>query len=210
MHKIFCLLCCLMIIAAASNCSSDALKPSAYIQYVKNRNNGFVQHHVLPGGFIETLYQPSEYFALMQLTPEELNDSLLAKEIKQHDQFYYFDVMIGSNSDQTVDDMLKKAVDGKQEIFDKKKERMLYGMQHDFSLVLGQDSLPCVFFLAQQQGKIDNAYHFILAFELDSTQLQLSQNNDFTLVLQDTSWFNKRFEFAFDQQKINQSPKLKL
>lgn len=191
-------------------CTPDILTPSDYIKYVRNPNNGFIERHNHPSGaYIEAFYQPPEYVALTQLRNRVPGDSILSYEIERNSSFYHIFLTIGSESGSPIDELLKKVNDGKQS-FEERKQFMLYKAQNCFSLQVNGDSLPCVFYHAQMTGKIENAYHFVVAFEIDSARIGLNQNKDFTLIYTDSIWFQKRFDFAFDKYRIDQSPRLKI
>lgn len=190
-------------------CRPDYLKPADYVRYVRDSDNGFIQRQDQADVFIEAFYQPPEYAALMQISPGELSEPRLKKEMEGNSTFYQFMLSLGSATAAPVDEVLTKSNNG-AEGFDAKKQKMLYRLQHSFALLAGKDSLRCVFYHAQPSGKIDNAYHFILAFEADSAKIVENKSENLTLVYLDSLWFQKRFDFVFDKNKINQSPGLKL
>jgi hypothetical protein len=188
-------------------CRPDSLKPAEYVQYIKKPGHGFVERQEDSGIFLEAFYQPPEYVALTRLKAENLNNSTLSEETNKSAAFYQFVLSVGSAKAVKVDEMLAKIADD-GEPFGTKKQRMLYGLQNSFSLLAERDSLPCVFYHAQPSGNIDNAYHFILVFEPGNEKGRSEEN--LTLIYHDSIWLQKRLEFVFDKNKINQSPKLKL
>lgn len=193
-----------------SGCSPDSLRPTEYVQYIRNPKHGFIEHHEQSDIFIQAFYQPPEYAALMQIAPEDMNDSLFTAELGRGSSFYHFMLSVGSNSEIPIDEALRKALPQGGASFEDKKIRMLYNIQNSFALVTGKDSLPCVFYHAQSAGKVDNAYHFTLAFESDSSTMKAQRNTDLVLIYKDSLWLQKRIEFVFDKNKINQSPSIKL
>lgn len=189
-------------------CKQDYLKPADYIRHVKDADNGFIERRDTLNLFVEAFYQTPEYFSLIQLDPGKIEDALLSENITKNTTFYHFNVTIGSVSGNPIDEILKSTIINDEKKFEMKKQQMLYNMQNSFFLKTEKDSLPCAFYHAQLTGKIDNAYHFTLAFETDSV-LQ-KQSNVLQLVYKDSIWLQKRFDFNFNKNKINQSPGLKI
>lgn len=190
------------------SCTPDDLPPADFVRYIRDPNNGFVERQKQTDIFIEAFYQPPEYIALMQIPPEDLSEFRLKKEIEKNSTFYQFMLSLGSASATPIDEILSKASNG-EDGFEAKKLRMQYRLQNGFALITGKDSLPCVFYHVQPSGKIDNAYHFILAFEADSSMVIANRSENLTLVYKDSIWYHKRFDFVFDKNKISQSPRLK-
>lgn len=191
-------------------CSPDQLSPADYLRYVKDQDNGFIkrQDH-LAGMFLEAFYQPPEFVSLLAWRRKEIQQEALHAEIEKNSNFYHFFFTIGSNDERPIDEILRKTDIGTKS-FDAKRQQMLYQTQPSFSIFLEGDSIPCTFCHAQLSGKIDNAYHFIIAFEPDAATHMRHRNKNLTLVYNDSIWFQKRFEFNFDINKISQSPKLKI
>lgn len=191
-------------------CSQDSLTSANYIRYVKDPKNGFIEKQNLPSGaFVEALYEPPEYVALAQLRNKRTVDSILIAAIDQNSEFYHFFLTIGSESGVPIDELLKKTMGGTFS-FEERKQQMLYKAQGCFSLLVNGGSLPCIFYHTQLSGQLANAYHFIVAFEVDPAYERLNQRNDLTLIFNDSIWFQKKFEFTFDRNRINQSPRLKI
>lgn len=200
----------LLLLCSLTQCTPDVLSPSEYVRYVRDPDNGFIERQGHPSGaYVEVLYQPPEYIAVTQQRGKSLVSTEIKNEIDQNSTFYHLFLSIGSDSGVPINDILKNA-GGVNQSFADKKQQMLYGAQNSFSLLVGSDSIPCVFYHAQLSGNIDNAYHFVLAFEADSSSMIQNKNKDFTLVYNDSIWFQKRFDFTFDRTKIDQSPKLKI
>lgn len=200
---------CIFLLCIFGGCKPDSLEPADYVRYIRDVDNGFIERQDQPGLFLEAFYQPAEYVALMEVSQENLDDTLFKASIAGNSTFYRFILSIGSVSSMPIDEALQK-VNSSDVPFDTRKQRMLYQLQNRFCLLAGGDSLPCVFYHAQPSGKINNAYQFILAFESDSSTIVSDRNKDLKLVYLDSLWCNKRFEFVFDRNKINQSPRLKL
>ena len=189
-------------------CKQDYLKPTDYVHYVKDTDNGFIERRDTMDVLLEAFYQPPEYFSLIHMEPGKIDQSLLATDIARNSNFYHFNLKIASASGKPIDEILKNIVTNDDEPFDTKKQHMLYNMQNYFFLATGKDSLPCTFYHAQLTGKIDNAYHFALAFEADSASQK--QSDVLRLIYTDSIWLQSKFDFAFNKIKINQSPGLKL
>jgi hypothetical protein len=187
-------------------CRQDELAPAKYVQYIRNPKNGFIQaQHFASGIAIEAFYQPPAYLALMQAGPGDINKHGLEKVIMEQENFYQFLVSIKSNTNLPIDEQLEKQLGNGLEL-SKIKDRMFYQMQSSFILIAGKDSLPCTFYHAQPSGKIDNAYHFITVFE----KLPSFSSHDLNLLLQDSLYFGRGFNFYFDSNSIAHTPKLKL
>lgn len=189
-------------------CKQDYLKPSNYVHYIKDVDNGFIERRDTMDLLLQAFYQPPEYFSLIQMKPGKVDYSLLSENIRRNSNFYHFNLTIGSVSGKPIDEILKNLITNDGESFDIKKQHMLYNMQNYFSLATEKDSLPCTFYHAQLTGRIDNAYHFTLAFEADSASQK--QSDVLRLIYTDSIWLKRRFDFAFNKNKINQSPGLKL
>lgn len=192
-------------------CEREDLRPADYMAFSRDPQNGFVKQQQLADIRLKAFYQNPTYFALTQLSPTHISDSLLSAEIERNKYFYHFEFSIGSNSAALIDDVLKtRAGMRKEPSYESLKQKMLYSMGQYFSLHVHGDSIPCTFFLAQPNGKIDNAYHFLLAFE---TEIPIGENQHdpgMILCFRDSIWANQKFTFDFDNTALNQSPRLKI
>lgn len=202
---------CLGMICLWTACAKDQCSPVEYLLYVKNEDNGFIRRQDYPtGAFLEAFYQPPEFISLMALGQQKaVQKEVLNAEIEKNANFCHFFFTIGSNDTQSIDAILQKK-DKDNESFDAKKQQMIYQTQSCFSLLLDGRTIPCAFSHAQLDGRINNSYHFILAFELDSAAHTLYRNKNLTLIFNDSIWSQNKFEFDFDIKKISQSPKLKI
>lgn len=190
-------------------CHPEYLTPDAYVEYIRNPKNGFVQQESLGGITVEAFYQPPPYTAIINLNEENTKSIDIQHAIDRNAQFYQFLVSIRSTSNLPIDERLA-AVNTSQDSFRIKKECMMYRMQNCFTIVLERDSLPCIFYQAQPTGKIDNAYHFIVVFESDSSALNMKRAKDWKLLYRDSLWFHRQFEFVYNKQLLENIPQLKL
>lgn len=196
-------------ILALNSCRPDYLPPSGYVKHIRNPENGFIQKETVSNLSVEAFYQPPEYIALMQSKPGEVNEKDIENTIERYANFYQFLVSIKPDNNIPVDEQLIKIVES-EDSFRIKKEYMLYRLQHCFSLISEHDTLPCAFYHAQPGGKIDNAYHFIVAFEKSTPNAVLKRSQDFKLIYRDPIWFQRNFNFVFNNNFIDNTPKLKL
>ena len=196
-------------IGMTAGCKPDSLSPADYVQYIRKPDNGLIARQAYSGLTMEAFYQPPEYAALMQIPPAEMNDSLFRAEAESNKSFYRILFSIGSTSPAPIDEVLSQKL-GANVLFEASKQRMLYQLQNAFTLFLGQDSLPCVFYHAQLSGKLSNTYDFILAFEADSASARQPLNKNIVLVYRDSIWLQQRFDFVFEKNNINQLPEIKI
>jgi hypothetical protein len=199
-----------LLILTQLSCKKDYLSPIPYVSYIKNPLHGFVERHETVGLFLEAFYQPVNYFSLMQLDQKSIDNEEFITRVSNNSFFYHFRFTIGSIDGRPIDEVIK-GVPGFDNPMEKSvKERMLFSMQDQFKLDTDAGLVPCILCLSEQDGKIDNSYHFILAFETDSTAILESTIKKMELIFQDSILLNKEIKFVFDVNKINQSPKLKL
>jgi|SRR3989339_341374 len=200
----------LILIWACQACSEGNLTPKEYVNYVKDPKNGLVKRCTTDAGvYMEAFYQPPVYTALLQLKNTILTDKALSEQINKNSGFHHILFSIGSAGSQPINETLMTLSENKMPLSEK-NHHIQYNAQSSFYLLSNRDSIPCTFYHVQSTGSIDNQYHMILAFENGGSHLDKNLDDHLTLVFDDTFWFDQKFAFEFDQNKLQQSPKLKI
>lgn len=191
------------------SCQSEYLSPTDYIKYIRNEENGFIQRHKVGNLVYEAFYQPPAYVALMQSKPGKIAKASIQNSLAKQSEFYQFMFSIRSVSGLPIDDELEK-VSGTTDSIEIKKQHLFYRSEKAYTVLIGKDSVSCVFYHPQLTGKVNNAYQFLLVFESEPATEELTEQRDLKLVFRDSLWFHRKFEFVFNKKSIAAAPKLKL
>lgn len=200
----------LILTCIGQACTERRLTPKEYANYVKDPKNGLIKRcSTTAGVYLEAFYQPPTYTALIQLKRSAMTSALLSEQIEKNNAFHHFMLTIGSTDNLPIHEALTSLKRDTKPL-SKKIQHLQYTAQPNFYLLSSRDSIPCAFYHVQSSGSIDNQYHILLAFENKGSQFDQNQEERFTLIFNDSVWFDQKFAFEFDKNKLQQSPKLKI
>jgi hypothetical protein len=191
----------ILIISLATGCKKASLFPVDYIRYVERPSNGLRIEKSMANVKYWAQYKSNEYILLKESRIASGNSKDFTEGIKVLSGFIYFTFNIGSSDGKRP---LIELKDNKSEYF----QRLAYcnsGLQNDFLLVDGEDTLPCAMYQFERNYGLAPSNNFILGFK----QKNSSTVKDKTLLYFDHLFNFGLLKFSLKASDINQIPELK-
>ncbi|MDX2280212.1 MAG: hypothetical protein NW218_11535 [Saprospiraceae bacterium] len=182
------------------------MSPQEYVDFVRSTPNGFKAKADLPMLEMEVFYQPPTYVSLMNLDDSNMDTSGWTENYSNLEHFYQFRWSLKPKDEQQkIEDLISKHQSNADSTPNNIKP-VLSALQERFRLITDTDTLPCIFYLLEANGQLDNACHATVIFESPSIIPERQFNRGLTFIFDDRDLFHKKFEFNFDKNKLNQQP----
>jgi hypothetical protein len=176
----------------------SSLDVREYVHYVESPDNGLrIEKEAGHLKFISQ-YKPVEYLAL-QNDPAH-NPANVSKETEELQGFHYFTFRITSKNGTPV----LESKENTEEHF-QKLNYAEFSLQRDFSLVEGNDTLPCEIYHFERSYNLSPFSNFILAFPAKNK----TGKNDLTLVYNDNLFGTGKSQFTIKAKDLKGIPGIK-
>jgi len=173
------------------------LSPIEYVHWVEDAHNG-LRVKKQQGSFIyELQYQPLEYLVALQERKEELEKSVLEKEIEERDGFEYFTLKISTIRGKGLSSDEKIIIANKEWYF-------LSGMQKDITMLCGDDTIKCAMLHVELSNNFIPYDQCLLAFEKPK-----NSGKDIRVIFRTDQYEKGCVELNIKRKSINKTPKLK-
>lgn len=184
-------------------CGREDLRPSDYVQWVNNPENGLLKKKIIPPLTVEVLYKPLAYIVANEERSNAIPKEVYEQRVKELGSLQYYTLKLGiidENLDVTNYEVTNNA---------EQQERLNYlsfAMQKDIKLIDGKDTLPCKLFHFERSYDLSSARTFVLAFD----QLETNQNQSKTLVLDLPYFKTGPIKLNYKTADLEAIPSLKL
>lgn len=158
----------LITIAFIVSCGSKQMKPVEYINYVKEKDNGYLKTFENPEYKIDNMLLTSTYYALTQLEPKLVNDKVLDSINKDMQNETLFN--------------MKFYLKNKNEEF---TNYINYKMNNDIYLIVKQDSFKCKTYIPEPPNGVQPYINILLGFNCPQSQnmaLLIKKKNNSPLI----------------------------
>lgn len=153
----------LFIVLAFVLCSCNrSLAPGEYVKYVENPENGLLVKGNANGIRYSLQYQPTEYLVMLQLKsfnipPDQFNE--------QYSRFKGIEHYVLRIYKHDMDSLVSKATDSAK-VRKGMTEYLDFGIQKDFKMVVGNDTIPCGISECESSMGMLPYYSFVLGFPI--------------------------------------------
>lgn len=198
----------LWMLMACSCSNSPTLEPDELKSWVMNPDNGMLKEKEIYPFRLSLLYKPAAYVVLHELKASPGTEEF-QHLIKEQSAYYHFTLRIDSKD--RKEEFLKTGIKNNGEYY----ERLQYFtglIQKDVSIVIGNDTLPCVF------AHLERLYHMAsygdlhLVFPVSKKDNKNSNNmvGSLSFVYEDYILGVGPLKFTYDTETINRIPQIKI
>jgi hypothetical protein len=173
------------------------LTPLEYVQWVRDERNGLRINKQVDSYIYELQYQPVEYLVLLQERNDEIKASELKKETEERGDLQYFTFKMSSTKGKGI-------LSDKDLFIENKDIYLLSGLQRDFMLTEGQDTLECVMLHFEASNNLVPYDQCVLAFEKSGNPV-----SDITFLFRTEKYAEGWIKIPVKREDINKIPKLK-
>jgi hypothetical protein len=188
------------IILSAISCSTKELDPSAYIEYVRDPNNGCLQDLSIHQVKYTIQYQPPEYLALLEFDPETDDSTAWSKLIANYSSFDQYLISIYSLNGENL---LMKDISDEFE----RSERIKYysfEVENDIYIASAADTLyPALAHFEGVAYGILPVINIVVAFQ---DKISDSDSDSYSITFFDRFIEKRVISWTFSKQKIQRIP----
>lgn len=185
----------------------DALPVDEFMTWIENKDNGLKVEKNIGDLNFSALYKPYEYLAVMELKKGGLNKQVLKKKMQEYEGMYYFTFKITSMDQHQ--ELLKKGIDTEQEYYSR-LEYFSFGMQNDFKLIDGKDTLNCTLYHFERVYGLAPCATMVLGFTPAGKHPVGKLNNNVTLGYEDKLFGAGNVYMTFKEEDLKRIPAVKL
>jgi len=173
------------------------LLPIEYVQWVRDERNG-LRIKKQDGNYVyELQYQPIEYLVVLQERSEEIKASTLKEEAKKRGDLHYFTFKMATTKG--------KGILSDKDLFIENKEiYLLSGLQQDFMLTEGNDTLNCVMLHFESANNLVPYDQCVLAFEKSE-----NPTSDIVFLFRAEKYSDEWVKIPIKRENLSRIPKLK-
>lgn len=183
--------------------SEKSLPRDAYIQWIKDPDNGLSTHEQTGGLKFALFYKPLDYVVLQEMTSSAVGIDSFPALRRDYEGMQYFTLTISSADDA---DILKHGISNERSYYDR-IDYCSFRMQSDIQLVDGTDTLACRIFHYERNFQVAPYTHFSLAFEDINKTGNVS---DKTLVFHDQAFGKGIVKLKIKANDLKKIPNLSL
>lgn len=163
--------------ASSSSTPTIQMPVEAYLDWFDNKDHGLRVEKTIGDLTFSALYKPHEYLAAMELKKEKITKQKLNEKMKDYEGLQYFTFRITADNEQQ--ELLKKGIQSDQDYYSR-IEYFSFGMQKDFTLVDGSDTLECALYHFERVYGLAPYATMVLGFPLtkqaqDGTQKVMNE-----------------------------------
>lgn len=181
-----------------------------YAAYLSASDSGLTQKQARGVVQFSATYQPLDFVVSRQLESSERTEKGLETARQTYLGLQYFNFQIYTEGVAAGQNALKQAIEkqvGATKLLET-KDYYNFGMQPDFGLVSGVDTLPCAFYHLEQTGNLGNRMSFLLGFKDDKKRAKPHFDTDLRLYYVDRMISKDTLYFTFSKEKLNHTPEL--
>lgn len=183
---------------------------AGYADYLATSESGLTQKQLRGVVQFSATYQPLDFVVSRQLEGNARTTRGLENARQAYLGFQYLNFQIyteGSAAGQNaLKQMMEKQVDKSK--LSEIKDYYNFGMQSDFGLIAGVDTLPCAFYHLEQTGNLGNRLSFLLGFKEEKKRVKPNFDHDLRLYYVDKMMSKDTLYFIFSKEKLNQTLEL--
>ena len=155
-------------------------------------------------------FQPIDYMIVKKLKRQQLDEKSISEERKLVEGYQYY--LLTFSCDTYAGDFLK-AYSKNQQAYNDNIYHLSYGIQNDFVLVDGQDTLPCAFHHFERTYNLSPDKQLILSFKDNSyvpgETPAYSSMNDKTIIYDDQLFNLGTVSMKIEKENLKKLPELK-
>lgn len=172
----------------------------AYVKYINDPDNGFVQKKEVDGLLFEVKYVTPQYLALAELAGKDIAKSEFDTLLTSYTGLNYYRIKISDVSGEYVYNVLRN--EGIEPL--KAEEALNFSMQQNIIEVQGADTFDCVLY------QISKTYGLSKTYDMEVAVSSGVITNDVVLEI-NTGVLNRGLlKFKFDKDVLNRIPLLTL
>jgi len=176
----------------------QTMNPAGYVQWVEDPANGLRIVKNTRDYHFDLQYKPLPLIALKEQASDQVNPLAFQKALTELQGLRYFDLRISRRDGQELLEVTKSAEKDIQQI----SNYLAGGMQYDFILTAGNDTLPCLLFHTEAGGGVTPVKTFLLAFDT----LFAHTNRDLNLVYTDRLLGCGDISFTIKKESLSNIP----
>lgn len=194
----------LFVLLSTSSCQqSQSLTPLEYVKWVENDVNGLLVQQETETTVYTLQYKPIEYLVAVQERKQQLSKDVFDRVKSQMDGLQYYTLRVRSKEEKLA--WLDRESLSEEDYLEN-VNHLSFGLQHELTLVDGQDSLSCLLFHWEQTNNIALTCTFLLGFD----QPEQSEVSSKKLVLEDDQLETGRIELTIRKEDLTKKPKMHL
>jgi hypothetical protein len=186
---------------ASQGSDPKMLSAMDYLRWIENKENGLVKRKDIGEYYFELQYKPLEYVALQAFQEESYTAEEIKTEIEANKDMQYFTLKIGTVSG--TESPLNKGGDAYSRV-----EYFSFKIQNCFTLIDGNDTLPCLLSHFERTYELTPYNTFVLAFSNPNPGEEI--NNDLKFIYNDDVLGTGKANIIIEAENINRVPKLKI
>lgn len=190
-----------MVVLVVS-CSVEQLRPTAYMSWMENPDNGFIATKTVSGITFSLQYKPYNYMALMKFKTADPDRKEFEKTKTEYGNLQYYTLRVSSADQQ---DLLRAQEADNLEYF-QRLEYLVGHMQDQLTLIDGKDTLPCLLYHYERNYGLAPHSDFLLGFASSAT----TTPTDRTLVLNDELFGTGPIYLTITGKALRREPQLQL
>ncbi|PKP22873.1 MAG: hypothetical protein CVU05_01940 [Bacteroidetes bacterium HGW-Bacteroidetes-21] len=185
------------------NGSKDELLPDEYLPFYLEQSDIIENKKMIDDIYIKAMYLSPEYMALKNNEHSKADE--IMDELKERNNYYYFNLEIGYNEDKN--DILQKDIANQEEFF-QRVEYLSFKVQNDLRLIVGAETLPCIMAQYERTFGLNKAISIVCMYEKSKNQKENCP--DIKLEYYDNFFKSGIVYLAFDGESLCNLPTLKL
>lgn len=191
------------------SCSNTFLKPSDFVEWVKNEENGLFKEKDIQVVKVAAQYKPVEYVIANEMRTNDIQEELFEKRKEELEGLQYFNIQISIN--QPNYDVTNYNVFNEQDK-EKRLKYLSFGLQNDIHLVEGQDTLPCLLYHFERSYDVKPHRTFVVAFDNTKNNVKedIKKKMDKTIVIDSPIFNTGPIKLKFKKEDLYKLPSIKL
>ena len=181
--------------------SGTSLEPYEYVSFIDQGDNGLHVTKEFEDLAFEVTYKPTDYLVVKELKQKHILPADYKAVRQDYKDMHYFLLSIKNTSEQT--DVLKYKI-STPTAYSERLKYFSFGMERDFRLVEGTDTIPCSMVLYERNYGINGQANFMLAFPVTDT----SAVYDKTILFEDKIFGMGMLKFQVSKESIAAIPQL--
>jgi hypothetical protein len=187
----------------AGGCGFRSLKPSGYMAFVEDRDNGYVKSSVLNNWQYRVQYRPSSYICLQETRGDVSDKASFEKRKQQLRNWRFFNVYTSHKLDRHASPI--RLVSTGLEDYNRYLGYYLAPNRGNFLLLSGRDTLSPVIYQFENNYNLSPEDVFVVGFELSP---EAKAPEDMTLVYRDEVLKTGILSFRFAANAMQKEPSL--
>jgi hypothetical protein len=189
-----------ILMAIFWGCSQTKFGPEEYVNYVNDKENGFIQTEQVGDYEISVQYRTPEYMTIKEIGVDVLTNEIFSETSKEKNGAYYFLFQIMSSNKKS--DPLELNMQDKLE-YTSRISHLMSGIDEDIFLVSGDDTLPCKMHHFERSYHLTHYHNIVLVFERKTEK----QADNLKLFYNDRMLNIGRLNFVFNKH-VTDVPKI--